>query len=77
MESGNNESERMLYREVIRRKIRQKLVTVGGNHVRHHNDMPAHVGQEGAELVQKAVRSLLGDLTYYHTWRMGEVNILS
>ena len=22
-----------------------------GNHVRHHNDMPAHVGQSGTELV--------------------------
>ena len=30
MESGNNESERMLRKVVIHRKIRQKLVTVGG-----------------------------------------------
>ena len=36
------------------------------DHVRYHNDMPAHVGQDGAELVRKTVRSLLGDLTYYH-----------
>ena len=35
------------------------------DHVRHHNDVPAHVGQTGAELVRKTVRSILGDLTYY------------
>ena len=34
-------------------------------HVRHHNDMPAHVGQDGAELVRRTVRSVLDDLTYY------------
>ena len=30
MKPTNNESERMLHKAVIRRKIRQKLVTVGG-----------------------------------------------
>ena len=35
------------------------------DHVRHHNDVPAHVGQTGAELVRKTVRSILGDLTAY------------
>ena len=31
----------------------QKLmhVAIGGNRVRHHDDMPAHVGQAEAELV--------------------------
>ena len=33
------------------------------DHVQHHNDVSAHVGQDGAELVRKTVRSLLGDLT--------------
>ena len=40
------------------------------DHVRHHNDMPAHVGQDGAELIQKTVGSVLDNLTYYcfYTW---------
>ena len=66
MEPTNNESERMLRKVVIHRKIRQKLVTVGGKIIiRHHNDVSAHVGQERAELVRKTVRSVLGDLTCY------------
>ena len=34
------------------------------DHVRHHDDMPAHVGQEGAEPVRKTVRHVLDDLTF-------------
>ena len=39
------------------------------DHVRHHNDMLAHVEQSGAELVRKAVRSILGDLASYMEFR--------
>ena len=35
------------------------------DHVRHHNDMPAHVRQYGTEPVRKTVKSALGDLTHY------------
>ena len=35
------------------------------DHTRHHNDMHAHMEQDGAELVQKTVRSTLGDLIYF------------
>ena len=35
------------------------------DHVRHHNDMPVHVGQAGSELVRKTVRSVLGDLAFW------------
>ena len=33
------------------------------DHVRHHNDLPAHVGRDGVELVRKTVRSVLDNLT--------------
>ena len=36
------------------------------DHVRHHNDMLAHVGQDEVELVQKTVRSVMGDLASYY-----------
>ena len=66
MEPTNNESERMLRKVAIRRKIRQKIGDCRRkDHVRHHNDVPACVGQTRTELVQKTVRSVLGDLTYY------------
>ena len=60
-----NESERMLHMVVMRRKICQKLITGEKDHVRHHNGMSIHVGQDGAELAQKTVRSALDDLICY------------
>ena len=47
------------------------------DHVRHHNDMPAHGGQAGAEPGRKTARSVLGDLTYYDYMPTSEVeNVL-
>ena len=36
------------------------------DHVRYHNDVSTHVGQDGAELVRKTVRSILGDPNRLH-----------
>ena len=35
------------------------------DYVWHHNDLLSHVGQTGADLTRKTVRSVLGDLTSY------------
>ena len=56
----------MLRKVAIRRKNVKSRLTVGGNRVRHHKDVPAHVGQDGAELVEKTVRSVMVDITSYN-----------
>ena len=51
------------------------------DHVRYHNDMPAHVGQDGVELVRKTVGSVLdylasydvGTITLYIGYTMTEI----
>ena len=41
------------------------MATVTKYHVRLHNDMPAHMRQDGTKPVRKAVRNVPADLTYY------------
>ena len=41
------------------------------DHMRYYNDMSVHVGQDGAELIRKTVRSILGDLLYYWYGKIG------
>ena len=35
------------------------------DHVRHQDNIPAHVGQDRTELVQTTARGVLGDLIFY------------
>ena len=65
MEPACNESERMLRKAGIHRKIRQKMVTVGGKIMFGTTTTCLLTWERRVELVQKTVRSVLGDLTYY------------
>ena len=63
MDPTNNESERMLRKVVIHRKIRQKLVTVGGKIMFSIIITCLLTWGRWAELVRKTVRRVLGDLS--------------
>ena len=63
MKPTDNESERMLHKAVIRRKIRQKMVNRRReDHVLHHNDMHDHVGDLGLNWLEKPSK------VFWATW---------
>ena len=66
MEPTNNESERMLRKVVIHRKIRQKLVTVGGK-IMFGTIMTCLLTWDkmGLNWFEKLSEVFLGDITYY------------